>query len=131
MSNASITCEVRYRIDPAQVDDFRAYAEIWIRLIERHGGIHHGYFIASAVPVGAGVSFQGLGEDGDRDIAIALFTFPDEAAYLRYRQDVAMDPDGIEANARFGKKPPFRSYERVFLRRLTSETACAEAEETT
>jgi hypothetical protein len=118
MSNAPITCEVRYRIDPSAIGEFKAYAQTWIRLIERHGGTHHGYFISREQPTGAGVSFQGLGKDGDSDIAIALFTFPDDATYLSYRDEVARDPDGIEANSRYGRNPPFSSYERMFLQRL-------------
>jgi len=118
MSEDPITCEVRYRIDASALSEFKAYAQTWIRLIERHGGTHHGYFISREPPNGAGVSFRGLGKDGGNDIAIALFTFPDDATYLRYRDAVAIDPDGIEANARYGKNPPFSSYERVFLQPL-------------
>ncbi|MGV1759800.1 NIPSNAP family protein [Rhizobium sp. A22-96] len=115
MSNAPVTCEVRYRLDPDRIEDFKAYAKIWIKLIERHGGTHHGYFIPRKRPTGIGISFPGVGEDGADDIAIALFTFPDDEAYLTYREKIANDPDGIEANARFGKQPPFLSYERAFL----------------
>ena len=93
--------------------DFSAYAEIWVRLIERYGGTHYGYFIPRETPEGVGTSFP--------DIAIALFTFPDEAAYLRYRRDVASDPDGIAANAQYADDPPFVSYERLFLRPLMSD----------
>ncbi|WP_267552632.1 NIPSNAP family protein [Rhizobium rhizogenes] len=118
MSNAPVTCEVRYRLDPVRIEDFKAYAKIWIKLIERHGGTHHGYFIPRGRPTGIGISFPGVGEDGADDIAIALFTFPDDEAYLTYREKIANDLDGIEANARFGKQPPFLSYERVFLQPL-------------
>jgi hypothetical protein len=118
MSNAPVTCEVRYRIDPSKIEDFKAYAKIWIKLIERHGGTHHGYFIPRERPTGVGVSFPGVGKDGAGDIAIALFTFPDDKAYLNYREKVAKDPDSIDANARFGAQPPFLSYERVFLQPL-------------
>ena len=35
-----ITCYLRYDLD--QVDAFEAYAQIWIPLVERFGGTHHG-----------------------------------------------------------------------------------------
>jgi hypothetical protein len=121
MSNNPLTCEVRYRIDPTKLADFRAYAKIWIRLIERHGGTHHGYFIPREKPIDAGLSFPGVGEDGASDVAVAFFSFPDEEAYLTYRSKVAEDPDCIAANARFAEAPPFNSYERIFLQPLSQE----------
>lgn len=115
MHDGPITCQVRYRLDPDRLAEFEAYAQIWIKLIERYGGRHHGYFLPRERPDGVGVSFVGLGNEGASDIAIALFTFADEEAYVRYRELVAKDPDGVAANARFGGNPPFISYERVFL----------------
>lgn len=113
-----VTCEIRYRVDQSRLVEFSAYAKIWIELIERHGGTHHGYFLPREKPSGRGMSFPGVGTDGAGDIAVALFTFPDEATYRRYRDNVAEDPDGIAANARFGNDPPFISYERIFLEPL-------------
>ncbi len=121
MRKAPVTCEVRYRLDPERIADFYDYARIWIMLIERHGGTHHGYFMPREKPEGAAVSFPGTGGEGAGDIAVALFTFPDEAAYLRYRDTVAEDVDGIAANARFSKNPPFKSYERSFLQPLSGD----------
>ena len=118
MLKSPVTCEVRYRIDHHRVSEFEAYSRIWIELIERHGGTHHGYFIPRDKPAEAGVSFPGVGEEGPGDIAVALFTFPDETTYMQYRERVAADPDGIAANERFGENPPFISYERTFLRPL-------------
>jgi hypothetical protein len=118
MHNSDVTCEVRYHLNPERISEFEAYARIWIKLIERYGGKHHGYFLPRERPVGAGVSFAGIGKDGATDVAIALFTFADESAYARYREQVANDPDGVAANARFGGNPPFISYERIFLKPL-------------
>jgi hypothetical protein len=118
MVDVPVTCEVRYRLDRSRMVEFQAYAEIWSVLIERHGGTHHGYFIPREKPAGASMSFPGAGEEGAGDIAIALFTFSDEAAYLRYRSAVAEDPDGVAANERFAGDPPFESYERIFLQPL-------------
>lgn len=117
-STMPVTCEVRYRLDPKKRSEFEAYAEVWIQLIERYGGTHHGYFMPREKPEGAGLSFPGAGADGEGNTAIALFTFPDEETYRGYRASVATDPDSIAANARFRADPPFRSYERLFLRPL-------------
>nr|WP_210209353.1 NIPSNAP family protein [Ensifer adhaerens] len=118
MVRATVTCEIRYWLKPARLAEFEAYAQTWMTLIERHGGTHHGYFVPREKPEGVGASFPGVGEDGAGDIAVALFTFADEAAYLRYRSDVAADPDGMAANALYADDPPFVSYERVFLQPL-------------
>lgn len=120
MPKSPVTCEVRYHLHPERLSEFEAYARIWIKLIERHGGTHHGYFMPREKPRDAKVSFQGLGSEGASDVAIALFTFADEEAYARYREQVAKDPDGVAANTRFGDDPPFRSYERVFLTPLAT-----------
>jgi len=119
MQSGPVTCEVRYRVDPVRISEFEAYAQIWIKLIERHGGKHHGYFMPREKPVDAKQSFPGRANEGPADLAIALFTFPDEETYSRYRQQVAKDPDGVTANLRFGENPPFMSYERVFLTPFT------------
>jgi hypothetical protein len=40
-----ITCFIRYQIDPAQKEAFRAYAARWMRIIPRCGGDLLGYFL--------------------------------------------------------------------------------------
>ena len=57
----------------------------------------------------------------DGDIAVALFSFPDEETYRRYRIAAAADPEGAAANARYRENPPFVSYERIFLQPLPIE----------
>ncbi len=60
------------------------------------------------------MSFASLGATGPANEAVALFAFSDDDAYRRYRESVAADPEGIEANTRFAD-PPFKSYRRCFL----------------
>ncbi|MGO4619678.1 NIPSNAP family protein [Ensifer sp. 2TAB8] len=118
MAEGPVTCEIRYRLDESRLAEFEAYAQTWTTLIERYGGRHHGYFIPREKPEGIATSFPGVGAEGGGDVAVALFTFPDEAAYRRYRREVAEDPDGIAANARYADDPPFLSYDRIFLQPL-------------
>jgi len=60
----AVTCQIRYTLNLDKLSAFEAYARTWISLIERYGGIHHGYFIPRAAPNGVGMSFPGLGYDG-------------------------------------------------------------------
>jgi hypothetical protein len=61
-----LTCVIRYQIDPAQRDVFKAYAEAWGPIIPRCGGELVGYF---------------LPYEGTNDVAWGLITFRSLAAY--------------------------------------------------
>ena len=75
----SITCFIRYQIDPFQRDAFRAYAEAWGRIIPRCGGHLLGYF---------------LPHEGTNDEAWGLISFDSLAAYEAYRQRLKADAEG-------------------------------------
>jgi hypothetical protein len=47
-------------------------------------------------------------------LAPAASPTAERAAYRRYRESVATDPEGIAANRHFAT-PPFQSYRRCFL----------------
>ena len=116
MSDAQpVTCQIRYTLDLDKLSAFESYARTWIRLIERYGGVHHGYFIPGVNPDRAGASFPGLGYDGPTDVAVALFTFTDSESYKHYRKSVAADPDCQTAAALVRKTACFTRYERLFL----------------
>jgi hypothetical protein len=66
----TITCVIRYQIDPFQRDGFRKYAENWGRIIPRCGGHLVGYF---------------LPYEGTNDVAWGLIAFENLAAYEAYR----------------------------------------------
>jgi hypothetical protein len=59
----------------SKMSAFESYARTWIVLIEKYGGVHHGYFIPRVSPDRVGVSFPGLGCDGPSDIAVAMSLF--------------------------------------------------------
>ncbi|HMH14161.1 MAG TPA: NIPSNAP family protein [Edaphobacter sp.] len=116
MANSpAVTCQIRYTLDLNKLSAFETYARTWILLVERYGGIHYGYFIPRATPDGVGVSFPGLGQDGPADVAVAMFTFPDEESYRRYREMVASDPECQSASALVRETNCFTHYERLFL----------------
>ncbi len=79
----TITCFIRYRIDPFQRAAFRTYAENWGRIIPRCGGKLIGYF---------------LPHEGTNDEAWGLIAFDSLAAYEAYR--TRLKADG-EARANF------------------------------
>ena len=110
-----VTCQIRYTLDLNKLSAFETYARTWIVLVERYGGIHHGYFIPRAIPDGAGLSFPDLGYDGPADVAVAMFTFPDEESYRHYRKTVSADPACQSAAALVRETGCFTRYERLFL----------------
>ena len=110
-----VTCQIRYTLNLNKLSAFETYARTWIVLVERYGGIHHGYFIPRVTPDGVGMSFPGLGYDGPTDLAVAMFTFPDEESYRRYREMVAADPECQSAATLVRETGCFTRYERIFL----------------
>lgn len=100
-----VTCYLRYVIDPARLQDFEAYARMWIPLVEKFGGTHHGYF---------------LPHEGANNIALSLFSFPSLAAYEQYRAKAADDPECQAAMAHYERTRCFLSYERNFMRPVFS-----------
>ena len=96
-----ITCYLRYEVDPDKLADFEAYGAMWLDLVPRFGGIHHGYFLPS---------------EGHSDIALAMFSFPSLAAYEQYRKDAGADPDVQKAVAFAKETRCFVRYERSFFR---------------
>lgn len=73
----TITCVIRYEIDPFQRDGFKQYAENWGRIIPRCGGHLVGYF---------------LPHEGTNNVAWGLIAFDSLASYERYRTRLKSDP---------------------------------------
>ena len=103
-----ITCYLRYEVRPDKLADFEAYGAMWLDLMPRFGGIHHGYFLPS---------------EGESDVALAMFSFPSLAAYEQYRKDAGADPDVQKAVAFTKETRCFIRYERSFFRPLLPKTA--------
>jgi hypothetical protein len=112
------TCCIRYHIDPNELAAFREYARAWISLINKYGGIHHGYFIPGTSQdsfPNAAFSFPGLGIEGPPHVAVALFSFPNLEGYECYRVAVSEDELCRATTARFNETKCFTQYERTFL----------------
>lgn len=115
-----ITCFLRYTIAPGKLREFEHYAQVWMRLIEKYGGTHHGYFVPGDAPPLAEFSFPGIGEAGLGNIAVALFSFPTVAAYESYRREVANDPECLAVTRHYEQTKCFTKYERTFMRAVQS-----------
>lgn len=104
-SDMTITCFIRYQIDPFQRSAFAHYAEAWGRIIPRCGGNLIGYF---------------LPHEGSNDIAWGLISFDDMAAYERYRTALKEDDEG-RRNFELAQSRRFiLREERTWLEGLTS-----------
>jgi hypothetical protein len=114
-----ITCFLRYTINSAKLADFEHYARVWMRLIEKYGGSHHGYFVPGEGPPSAAFSFPGIGEVGPDNVAVALFSFPTVEAYETYRRDVANDPECLAITNHYEQTKCFTLYERTFMNAVT------------
>jgi hypothetical protein len=87
----TITCFIRYEIDPFQRDAFRRYAENWGRIIPRLGGRLLGYF---------------LPHEGTNYEAWGLVGFDSLAAYEAYRSRLKTDEEA-RANFTFARESRF------------------------
>src|SRR5262245_28124479 len=96
----TITCVIRYQIDPFERDAFKRYAENWGRIIPRCGGHLIGYF---------------LPYEGTNDVAWGLIAFDSLASYERYRSRLKSDPKAVENLAMAQSKRVILREERNFV----------------
>jgi hypothetical protein len=97
----TVTCCIRYVLDPYKRDAFEDYARRWKSIIPKNGGDLIGYFMP---------------HEGTNNIAIALVSFESLAAYEAYRARLKTEAEGA-ANFAFAERERFIfSEERTFLR---------------
>jgi NIPSNAP len=96
----TITCFIRYQIDPFQRDAFKKYAENWGRIIPRCGGHLIGYF---------------LPYEGTNDVGWGLIAFDSLASYEAYRTRLKADPEARENFAMAQSKRFILREERNFV----------------
>jgi len=102
-----VTFVIHYTIDPSKIREFETYSDRWIELVERKGGVHHGYYLPS---------------EGASDKALALFTFASLAAYEAYRENFDVDPDFIAADRLRTDTGCVQRWDRTLMRPLHSQT---------
>ena len=101
----TITVFIRYQIDPFKRAMFEEYAGRWLGIIPRCGGDLHGYWMP---------------HEGTNNIAFALISFENLAAYENYRARLRADQEGM-ANFGFAEENKFiLAEERTFLRKVVA-----------
>ena len=99
----TVTCCIRYVLDPFRRDAFEEYARRWLTIIPKCGGDLIGYFMP---------------HEGTNNIACALISFESLAAYEAYRARLKADKDGA-ANFMTAQEGRFiLAEERTFLREV-------------
>jgi len=96
----TLTCIIRYQVDPFQRDGFKKYAENWGRIIPRCGGHLVGYFLPS---------------EGTNDVAWGLIAFESLASYEAYRARLKNDTEARENFAMAESKRLILREERNFV----------------
>ncbi|TGS69111.1 NIPSNAP family protein [Mesorhizobium sp. M3A.F.Ca.ET.201.01.1.1] len=97
----TITCFIRYQIDPFGKPAFEQYARAWGQAIPRCGADLIGYFAP---------------HEGSATTAYAAYNIENLAAYEAYRARLAADPAG-KANYAFAQREKFILKEgRIFLK---------------
>ena len=99
-STMTVTCFIRYQIDPFQREAFKKYAENWGRIIPRCGGQLVGYF---------------LPHEGTNDVAWGLIAFDSLASYEAYRSRLKADKEALENFALAQNKRLILREERTFV----------------
>lgn len=102
----SMTCFIRYELDPFQLEAFREYAENWGRIIPRCGGHLIGYFLPSE-----GTNYEAWG----------LIAFESLAAYEAYRKRLRADAEG-KANFEFAQRQRFILREQRTFTEVVEQT---------
>ena len=101
----TVTCCIRYVLDPFKREAFEAYARRWLTIIPACGGELLGYFMP---------------HEGTNNIALALISFESLAAYEAYRARLRGDAEGM-ANFNFAEEHKFiLAEERTFLRKVVA-----------
>ncbi len=100
-----ITVFIRYQIDPFKRTLFEEYSKRWLAVIPRCSGDLHGYWMP---------------HEGTNNIAFALISFENLAAYENYRARLRTDREGM-ANFAFAEENKFiLAEERSFLRKVVA-----------
>ncbi|MEP5611618.1 MAG: NIPSNAP family protein [Cyclobacteriaceae bacterium] len=96
-----ITCFLKYNIDPYRIAEFENYGKVWIDLVNKSGGTHHGYLLPF---------------EGANNVAYASFSFPSLAEYEEYRKEFDTNPEFKKVMKDAFDKKFIVSYERSFMR---------------
>jgi hypothetical protein len=104
----TITCFIRYEIDPFRREAFEEYARNWGQVIPRCGADLIGYYAP---------------HEGSATTAYAAYNIDSLTAYEAYRARLAADPAGRE-NFELARREQFiRREDRIFLKLVSAPHA--------
>src|SRR5579859_6006365 len=99
----TITVFIRYQLDPFKRAQFEEYSRNWLSIIPKCGGSLIGYWMP---------------HEGTNNIAFALISFENLAAYEAYRARLRADKEAMD-NFNFAEQNKFiLAEERTFLRQV-------------
>ena len=101
-----ITLSIRYTIDARKRQDFERYARALGSIIPRCGGELVGYWLPTKFA-------------GPTNQALALIDFPSLAAYERYREALAADPEHTTVAQRAAQSGVILVEDRSFMQRAS------------
>jgi hypothetical protein len=102
----AITVFIRYQIDPFKRAQFEQYAKRWMAIIPQAGGDLQGYWMP---------------HEGTNNIAFALISFENLAAYEAYRARLREPGSEGVKNFNFAEEHKFiLGEERTFLRKVVA-----------
>ena len=101
----SVTVFIRYQLDPFKRADFEEYARRWLAIIPKCGGDLVGYWMP---------------HEGTNNIAFALISFENIAAYEIYRTRLRSEKEAMAASGFAEEKKFILADERTFLRQVTA-----------
>jgi NIPSNAP protein len=101
----SVTVFIRYQLDPFKRADFEEYARRWLAIIPKCGGDLVGYWMP---------------HEGTNNIAFALISFENIAAYEIYRTRLRSEKEAMAAFGFAEEKKFILAEERTFLRQVTA-----------
>ncbi len=99
-----VTLAIRYTLDPNRLAAFESYVRALPGQIERTGGNYLGYYLPTKFA-------------GPMNTALGFIDFPDLAAYERYREKLAADPEAAETVRRVEASGCILNEERSLMRR--------------
>jgi NIPSNAP len=101
-----LTLCIRYTLDATKLADFEAYAHSVAGPIERCGGKLVGYFTPTKFA-------------GPTNVGLSLIDFPSLAAYERYREALAADPEHADVARRAAQSGVILVEDRSFMQRAS------------
>jgi hypothetical protein len=99
----TVTCFIKYKLDPYKLKEFEAYAQVWLDVIPQCGGDLVGYWMP---------------HEGTNYEAMALISFKSMADYETYRAALRKNDAGMANFTRSQEQKFILEESRAWLRKV-------------